>query len=232
MATSTQDLWTAARSGDEHAREQIVAHHVELVRKIAARLYASRTDQIADFNDYLHYGMVGLLESLERYDGGDRGASFATYAGHRIRGSILNGLSKASERRQLAAHRARLGAERARSLAPDPDRKHADAFADMVETTLALAVGALLEQTAAASHETPYTRAAMAQARKRIGSVLERLPERERLILRQHYFERIAFADIAASLGVTRGRVSQLHSRGIQRIREQWASDGELDDYA
>jgi RNA polymerase sigma factor for flagellar operon FliA len=46
-----------------------------------------------------------------------------------------------------------------------------------------------------------------------------KLPEREASIVRWHYFEGVAFKEIASRLGVSEPRVSQLHSRAMIRLR-------------
>ena len=69
-------LWRDVRSGaDPAARHKIFDEHLELTRRIAGRLYTNRSDSLADYDDYLHYGTVGLLEALDRYDP-TRGAAF------------------------------------------------------------------------------------------------------------------------------------------------------------
>jgi RNA polymerase sigma factor for flagellar operon FliA len=60
-----------------------------------------------------------------------------------------------------------------------------------------------------------------------IGTVLERLPERERQLIRRHYFEQCEFRVIANELAVTPGRVSQLHAQALLRIRELLHPSGE-----
>src|SRR5262245_2083763 len=100
-------LWAALRRGDPEARSRLVDVHESLVRTLAAELYARRPDGVADFGDYLHYGMLGLLEAIDRYDP-DRGAAFATFARYRIRGAILNGIAKETEQREFRSYRARL----------------------------------------------------------------------------------------------------------------------------
>ena len=51
-------------------------------------------------------------------------------------------------------------------------------------------------------------------------AMVERLPARERDIVHQHYFHEREFQAIARDLGVTKGRVSQLHSQALRRIAQ------------
>jgi RNA polymerase sigma factor FliA len=66
----------------------------------------------------------------------------------------------------------------------------------------------------------PYAGTELSQMRERVRTSVEQLPARERDILQRHYYEQREFQDIAAELGVTKGRVSQLHARALQRVRE------------
>lgn len=230
------DLWRACRRGEADARRRILDAHASLVRRLSARLYARRLDEVAQFEDYLHYGMVGLLEAVDRFDP-DRGASFATYATYRIRGAILNGLEHASEKRDFGAHRMRLDAERVRSLRREAAAPADDPLRALVDVTVGLSLGFLLEtaneeaREARAHHASPYQSCAVAQAREQVVRAVETLPEREQLIVRQHYFHGVSFAEIAELLDLTRGRVSQLHGRALARIREVFAASRRLDGY-
>jgi len=202
---------------------------------VAAQLYARRPDDLADFADYLHEGMVGLLEALGRFDPA-RGASFTTYATHRIRGAILNGIARISEKRALHEHSLRLRAERVRSLRQESEGAPDESFRELVDVTIGLTLGLLLEtaneETRAASAEAanPYASCALADARARVAGAVAGLPERERFIVRRHYFDQVSFAEIAELLGLTRGRVSQLHGRALRRIREAYEAKRPLDE--
>jgi RNA polymerase sigma factor for flagellar operon FliA len=58
-----------------------------------------------------------------------------------------------------------------------------------------------------------------AEGRRELVGALNRLPERERMIVTLHYFEKVALQDIARALGVTESRVSQLHTRALRMLR-------------
>lgn len=60
----------------------------------------------------------------------------------------------------------------------------------------------------------------MAREYQLLLNVLDRLPERERDIIKAHYVDGVPFADIASKLGVTPARVSQLHTKAISRLKE------------
>jgi RNA polymerase sigma factor for flagellar operon FliA len=200
-----------------------------MTHRIAAGIYRRRVNNTVGFEDYLQLGRVGLLEAIDRYDPA-REASFATFANYRIRGAILNGLEKATESAAQAADRRRARMrDRTQSLEHDEDRQEegtSDPFAGMVDMTIMLAMGYVLEDdgqwnpAGAESAADPYRSLHLERVRARLNLLVDALPERERLIVRCHYFEHMEFQAIAAMLEVTKGRVSQLHARALKLIRE------------
>lgn len=201
-------------------REELIAHYLPLARIWAAKLYRARLDDSVPFDDYLQYARLGLVEAIDRFDPG-RQASFETFSSYRIRGAVLNGLGRESE---LAAQRAQWTAvarERVDSLHPEADRVTAD-LEDLAQLTVGLALGLLLDEESEPSDPSvaanPYSATELADLRGVVRRLVDRLPDREREIIRQHYFHEREFQLVAQDLGVTKGRVSQLHSQALVRI--------------
>ena len=69
-------------------RNDRVEKYAYLVKRIAHHMMAKLPDTV-QLDDLLQAGMVGLIESVAKYDPG-KGASFETYAGIRIRGAMLD----------------------------------------------------------------------------------------------------------------------------------------------
>jgi RNA polymerase sigma factor for flagellar operon FliA len=203
-------------------REELISHYLPLARMVAAKLYRLRPDNSVSFDDYLQYARVGLLEAIDRYDP-EREASFETFSSYRIRGAVLNGLGRESE---IAAQRAYWSArtqERVDSLQPAQTHGTAD-LDDFVQLTVGLALGFLLDRQSelvdASAASNPYSATELAELRSVVRGLVEQLPAREREIVRQHYFHEREFQLIASDLGLTKGRVSQLHSQALRRVAE------------
>jgi RNA polymerase sigma factor FliA len=117
-------------------------------------------------------------------------------------------------------------AERRESLAGNSAEESSRAtLEDFARLTVGLAIGLMLEEPAGnradeSLEANPYSATELSQMRERVRALVEQLPPREREIVRQHYYEQREFQEVAANLGVTKGRVSQLHARALQRIRE------------
>lgn len=228
-------LWGRFHSSrDLRIRERLIGRYIGLARTIAATLYGTRCDDTVSFDDYLQYARVGLIEAIDRYDA-LRGTSFETYSSYRIRGAILNGVSRETEVRAQRGRRSVRLAEREQSLAgpmfANPGRANLD---DFVSFTVDLAVGFMLEdglvecldESPAAN---PYAQAELSQLRGRVRELVDQLPPRERQVLKAHYYDQLEFQEIAATLGVTKGRVSQLHSRAVTRVRERLSARPKID---
>jgi RNA polymerase sigma factor for flagellar operon FliA len=228
-------LWSRFHSsGDLGIRERLIRCYIGLARTIAATLYGTRSDDTVSFDDYLQYARVGLIEAIDRYDS-LRGTSFETYSSYRIRGAILNGLSRETEVRAQRRRRGVRLAEREQSLAgPMFGNPESAGLDDFVSFTVDLAVGFILEdglvecldESPAAN---PYAQAEVSQLRVRVREFVEQLPARERQVLKAHYYDQLEFQQIAATLGVTKGRVSQLHSRAVARVRERLSARPKID---
>ncbi|MEJ1357612.1 MAG: sigma-70 family RNA polymerase sigma factor [Candidatus Sedimenticola sp. (ex Thyasira tokunagai)] len=231
-------LWDRLRSlGDESARLQLIEAYQPLARTIAAKVYSARVDEDIEYNDYLQYAILGLIESTDRYDPA-QAARFSTYASYRIRGSILSGIEKYSEKREQIAFRKRHLNDRMASLSQSTKKaKNSDSFAELVELTVGMALSFILEGTGQVE-EKPKTDLDMVYENHAIEEIqgilmdyLDLLPEREQLIIRYHYYKQVGFDELASILGISKGRVSQLHKSAILELRRHYEKNSQFDSY-
>jgi RNA polymerase sigma factor for flagellar operon FliA len=228
------ELWRElGKDRSASARQALVEHFAYLAKVNASHYYRIRLDDDVEYGDYLQYAMVGLLEAVDRYDP-DRGAAFPTYAGYRIKGALLNGLEKATEQREQYAYLRRYQSARVESIANGLDHGGSDPFSRMVEATVELALSFLLEDTGFLRNDTQTTDGVFAEESMKslsnqLEGFVERLPERERIIIRNHYYHGMAFEELATLLGISKGRISQLHKRALQMIRIEYENTERLD---
>jgi len=232
-------LWRAFKTGgSQAAREKLFEMHAQLARGIASRHYRERTRGDLELADLYQHAFAGLLEALDRFDPG-RQVPFRPFAAHRISGSILDGLAKTSEIREQISWRHRMRRERLRSLAErqnDDDGK-LQPIEELAELALGLALGFILEDSgmmqdrdaerdpfraANAAYESVAWNETVDQLRRE----LDRLPEREQTILRQHYEGGMDFDRLAALLSLSKGRVSQLHRAALTLLRKRLKERG------
>jgi RNA polymerase sigma factor for flagellar operon FliA len=205
-------------------RNALAGWYAEFARMMAAKAYGRRTSPEVEFDDYLQYARIGLLESIERFDPA-HGAKFETYAAVRINGAILNGLASASELHEQLAARRRLVAARTASLREDAVPAAADdVFGRLADIAIGLAVGFMLEGSGMFQDAEPgmpdnsYSGVELRQMRRRLHGTIAQLPERQRHVVHAHYVQNLAFDEIAATLKLSRGRVSQLHREALATL--------------
>jgi len=229
------ELWRARNSDDGGAaRSLLIDRYLPLARQIAATLYNSRPDNDVPFDDYHQYANVGLLEAVNRFDE-TQGAAFATFATYRIRGAVLNGLDNHTERRRQAAFVRRNRQELVESIDQSSAEDADSAFREVVELTVMLAIGFLLEDSGlgslSESKNVPLEANAMVQLKQTLRDSVDTLPPNEQVVIRYHYFHHMGFSDLAEQLQLSKGRISQIHKRALERIRAQLLEQASLDDY-
>jgi len=214
-------LWQAYLARRDAAlRAQLIERYLPEVHKLAAYAYARRGPQAPEFSDYLQWARLGLMEAFDRYDPA-REAAFMTFAGYRIRGAILNGLERATERAAQWAHKEELEQERLDSVLEGA--AEGEALERLADLTLGLALGFALEDSGLSAESEsfdPYRVLEMKRLRERLLLIVEALPERERRIVQWHYFQHMDFKLVGMALGLSKGRISQLHARALKLMRE------------
>lgn len=233
-AASIQEsaLWQRLRDGvDAGARDALLAMHMPYAKVVAASYYSRRFHDEIEFGDYLQFASVGLLEAMDRYDPG-RGVQFRTFAARRMHGAILNGLERLTEKQQQIAARQRLRADRMqdlKALAQDAAGTAAQQPEQLMRFVSDVGIGlalcwmldgtAMIENTEAATAIPFYQDHALRQARERLLRAVDALGPQERTVIRNHYLQEQPFDEIAASLRLTKGRISQIHKQALLHLR-------------
>ena len=200
-----------------------------MVERMARRLI-SRTGLRSAYDDLWSAGAIGLIEAGRRFDV-SRGASFATFAEHRVRGAMLDELRRLDHLPRRLRNRTDDLVKTRKRLAGNLGR---EATVEEVATELGVDVeeasdmAALLEPplplesilpTLAGAEATDAT-VLRAEAVRRLTEALEKIPERLRLVLSLHYIEDLTYREIAGMLKVSEPRVCQLHSEALAQLRK------------
>jgi RNA polymerase sigma factor FliA len=244
---AVEALWTRYRdSASRSDRDQLIVHYSPLVKYVAGRV-AVGLPQNVEHADLVSYGMFGLIDAIEKFDP-ERGFKFETYAISRIKGAILDELrsidwvprSVRAKARALERSYAKLEAEHAR---PPNDAELAEALdmtEDQLQTLLAqisfvgmaaldevLAMGGergeaiTLGDTIADGGDGPVGSFEVEETRQLLATTINRLPEREKLVLTLYYYEGLTLAEIGGVLGVTESRVCQIHTKAVLHLRSR-----------
>jgi RNA polymerase sigma factor for flagellar operon FliA len=188
---------------------ELIEMYTPLVRQIAGGFQRKLPRNVLR-DDLLAAGMSGLWDAVRRQvdQPSDR---FDYYVRVRIRGAILDELRAQDwlpRRARAAAAEAEASGNHARAVAPSVVR-----FDDVSEWE---------QGRCLATDETSNSEAAVSAKfmRESLARAVDQLPMRERHIVAAHYFRGVKFKDLGTELGVSEPRISQLHSRAMQRLRD------------
>jgi RNA polymerase sigma factor for flagellar operon FliA len=211
--------------------DEDIKKYAPLVKRIAYQI-VSRLSANVEVDDLIQEGMTGLLDALQRYKP-QPNLSFEVYAKTRIRGAIYdscrqNDVLPRHQRDQLTAlERATRTLEQKLGRAPEEQEiadeaglSLEDYFSAMSNMVNLMPLDELPENMMPLEHNVdPMKHLSMKQVGLRLEEALKVLPKKEQLVMGLHYQEELAFKDIADVLSLTPGRVSQLHSQAMVRIR-------------
>jgi RNA polymerase sigma factor for flagellar operon FliA len=224
---------TVPELSDEAA---LLEKYQALVERVARRL-VWRTGMQSAYDDLWSAGALALLEAGHRYDPA-KGASFATFAEHRVRGAMLDELRSMDHlpRRlrnrtdDMAKAKRKLEEELGREATVDEIAKELDLEVDEVAGIAALMEPHLpLDSVLHRVSSLDDSNASLERAEtvKRLTRALEALPERLRMVLALHYDEDLTYREIAKLMQVSEPRVCQLHGDALKKLREQMGSEDE-----
>jgi RNA polymerase sigma factor for flagellar operon FliA len=225
-------LWARYLGGaDNTCRNALVTRYERLVRILAARAFSNRISPELEFDDYYQFGMLGLLQALDRFDPA-AGVRFETFASRRVAGAILDGVVTLSEKQQQIATRQRAIKERAASVSEGSTPRE-DAFQRLANVAVGLALGFLLEDTGLYVSEertypdNSYSGIELRQLKKNVQAAVRQLPEQERRLVTLHYLQQHGFDEIGTQWSLTKGRISQIHRSALKRLRALLKPDGD-----
>ncbi|MEL0614318.1 RNA polymerase sigma factor FliA [Marinomonas arenicola] len=219
--------------------DAIVDQYGYLVKKIAYHLLA-RLPNSVDVNDLTQAGMMGLIEAYKRFES-NKGASFETYAGIRIRGSIMDEIRKADwaprsvrrNGRAVSAAIHELESKVGRDVTDIEVAAHMgisiDEYHDIIHSSMTTQLfsyeeiiesdSGVLDGMSSDVNSTPYAMTEESGFQGQLAKEIDLLPEREKLVLSLYYNEELNLKEIGAVLGVSESRVSQIHSQAAMRLK-------------
>lgn len=245
-ARAVRALWrTFKATADRGAREQLILHFAPLVSMVAGRVGAGLPSTVEQA-DLVSYGMFGLIDAIEKYEL-DRAVKFETYASSRIRGAIIDELraidwiprsvrtkARAVDRafaelegelrraptEQEVAARLEIGVDDLRAIFTQLSTVNVAALDEMLgagsERGDSLSLLDTLEDPEATD---PAGNVEAAETKVLLSRAIERLGEREKIVLVLYYYENMTLAEIGRVLGVTESRISQMHTAAMLRLR-------------
>ena len=219
-------LWRRHREQTQpETKQRLFEHYRAFAERIAANQFTRRKAGNFESGDVEQLAYEALIQAIERFDPG-RGVPFEAFARIRINGHISNGLAQASESAAQYRYRMRAERERLRSIREGAKKEDGDAISTLSRLSAAIALGLMLEsevtnevETLPDSTPSAYDSLALDEMRRQVHRTVDALPEREAYVIRQHYRHGVSFQQIAELLGVSKGRVSQIHRAALERLR-------------
>jgi len=198
-----------------------------------ARHYAHRAHQILDVEDLFVVGMMGLMDAARRYNP-QRDVLFKTYAEFRIRGEIIDELrrqdwlSRSERRKQKIYRKAHHSLEQ--NLGRDPTRQEVAKVLPFKSLDLDRIRQYEDHDTLRAYNEGESQDLSDGVAdkiaqRDEVVELMTVLPALHRLVVERRYFEDAPLSTIAREVGLSEGRVSQLHGEAIEMLKKEAEED-------
>lgn len=226
-------------SAGEDAKTLLVTEHASLVKRIALHIKA-RLPESVQLDDLMQSGMVGLLEAANSFDA-SKGASFETYAGIRIRGSMIDEIRRGDWTPRSVHKNARLISETMLKLAHKLGRDATDTemaaelgvpvseYHTMVfEASTSSVIGiddlgvtedVILFDGQDTTENAPFNGVVHDRYQVALASAIEKLPQREAMVLSMYYVDELNLKEIGLVLDVSESRISQILSQAIVRLR-------------
>ena len=219
-----QALWGRYQDGVCDAFQELIEYYHPFAEMMAKKQYKLLGFTSRDYDDFLQNASIGLMDALSKFDG-TKGIEFLAYASIRIKGEILNGIRQLSEKNSYYAYTQRIKQERIDAIVEENEAHEKGSNVEQIGSMIIeLAFSHMLEEMVeygvqVKAPATPYQICKLSELKHSIAQYIERLPEKEKSIIKWHYFEWMTFQEISDLLGVTKGRISQLHHKGLKRLK-------------
>ncbi|MBR3306337.1 MAG: FliA/WhiG family RNA polymerase sigma factor [Lachnospiraceae bacterium] len=234
-------LWDDyVRVGSSQLREQLILEYAPLVKLVAGRL-SMYLGYNVEYDDLVSYGIFGLIDAIDKFDP-RKGIKFETYASLRIRGAILDQIRRNDwiprtiRQRQKQIEKAMKDIE-AETGRPASDEEIAKALGigddellewqSQMKLTNVVSLNEFMESGSEVAgdsamgrhYETPEEVMDQSELKQMLVEALDMLTEKERSVVVFYYYEELTLKEIANILGVTESRISQLHTRALEKMR-------------
>jgi RNA polymerase sigma factor for flagellar operon FliA len=229
-------------------REKLILEYANVVNLVAGRLsmYLGYT---VEYDDLVGYGIFGLIDAIDKYDL-DKNVKFETYASLRIRGSILDQIRKMDwiprtlrqKQKRMDAAMAKLEGEYGRVATSAEvaeelgiSQEEYENWKTEAEFTNLVSLDDYLEQgsegrmeTFGAKFQQPENAVQKQELKEMLVEALKTLTEKEQKVITFYYYEELTLKEISQILSVSESRVSQLHTKALQKIKTQLGDSVDL----
>jgi RNA polymerase sigma factor for flagellar operon FliA len=247
-AATVARLWADYKAtATREARDRLILHYSPLVKYVAGRVSVGLPQNIEQ-TDLVSYGIFGLIDAIEKFDP-ERKIKFETYAIARIKGAIIDELrsidwvprSVRAKARSVERAYASLESQLLRTPTDTEVASelgitegelqamfHQISFVGVVALDEMLSSGGgdrgestSLGDTIPDKAEGPMALFEGEETKQLLAAAINRLGEREKIVLTLYYYEGFTLAQIGEVLGVTESRVCQIHTKAVLQLRSR-----------
>ena len=243
-----ESLWKDFKeTGSKIAKDKLLVEYAHLVKYVTNRI-AVNLPKSVDRNDLTSAGVLGLIKAVETFEP-ERGFKFETYAGHKIRGAILDELraldwvprSVRQKSRDLQRVYAKLENDLGRVPYDDEVcesmnitmQEYEEMLTEVTPTTIISLEEAMPDRGSDSKElriidtiedpgsDNPLKELGFAEVKDILKDALVNLPEKEKLVVALYHYEELTLKEIGVVLDITESRVSQIHSKAILKLRSK-----------
>lgn len=241
-------LWEEyARTQSPELREKIILEYAPLVKVVAGRL-SMYLGYNVEYEDLVSYGIFGLIDAIDKFDC-MKDVKFETYASLRIRGAILDQIRKMDwiprtirqKQKKIDSVIREIEAKSGRNATDEEiaqglgisDDEYVE-WQSQMKITNVVSLNEFLEQGSEVPNEASHTKSAQFDSpeevlerdelKRILAEALELLTEKERKVIVLYYYEELTLKEISSILEVSESRISQLHTRALQKMKTKLGS--------
>jgi len=220
-------------------QEQIVRHYAPKIRILALRM-KNKLPQSVELGELISAGSIGLLDALGKFRP-ELGIKFDTYSENRIKGAMLDELRRMDWFSRGMRQKVKMLDEAMRQIEHETGATATDAQLaqktglstrevqnglEALQNQLCISIDAFQENFVGSreslSENEPYQSAAFQEMVDKIAGLIEELTPREKLVISLYYGDELNMKETAQVMDITEGRVSQLHSQALGKLRESF----------
>ena len=236
-----QEIWLRyGRTKRVDLRDELVRRYSYLVRFIARKL-VGHYEYFSDMEDIVNEGLIALMDAVQKFDL-SKNVKFETYASIRIRGAMIDYIRRQDcfprRLKKIAKEINEADETLSQRLGREPTNGELAEFLDVDAEEYGKMLAETCSMNMLSFEEIVYEKGAenltlrmsgdepgpeQAMAEKELKSVLaeniDRLDEKEKIVISLYYKEELKIKEISAILGISDSRVSQIHSSALRKLK-------------
>ncbi len=249
-AEGKQKLWeNYAKRKTPELQEKIIIEYAGLVKLVAGRL-SMYLGYNVEYDDLVGYGTFGLIDAVDKFDY-TKGVKFETYASLRIRGAILDQIRKMDwiprsirqkQRKIDMAYQSleqkygRLASDEEIAVELEISVDEFEAWQNQTKVTNIISLDEFMEQgtegkveqSLTADFDQPDKIVEKQELKDVLLKTLETLTEKEKKVIVLYYYEELTLKEISRILEVSESRISQLHTKALQKMKIRLGNNMEV----